>query len=416
MTESDSGNAGSSTPGDSSRRGPSPSAPIRGVGEGSRVPMTVEAVYWEDEDAADVSFVQMGRILLENRKLLLGLPLLFALVIVGVAFLSPRTWSSTASFMAQGGRSGQISRLSGLASQFGINVPTQEAGESPQFYADLVRSRDLLTRAVKTRYSFPDGDASTGVPQDSLSGTLVDFFDVESRDADSGVERGVRELRSRVAVSTRAETGVVQLSVTTQWPELSKRVAARIVGLVNQFNLETRRSQAEEEREFLESRLREAREELYAAEDSLRTFLERNRQFETSPILRFEQRRLQRQVDLEQQVYNALSSSYEEAKIAEVRNTPVITVVDAPEMPALPNPRRLVIKGVIGLLIGGIIASTWAFARELLMSSKEENPEDYAEFSRVRDEAAADVRGVWQALRHLVFGLRSRDDRRPKRG
>src|SRR2546428_650042 len=98
------------------------------------------------------------------------------------------------------------------------------------------------------------------------------------------------------------------------------------LALVNTFNLERRQSRAAQEKRFVETRRTEARDELQVAEDRLKSFLERNRDYRNSPQLVFDQERLAREVALRQQLLTSLSQAYEQARIDEVRDTPVITV------------------------------------------------------------------------------------------
>src|SRR3712207_7894583 len=50
---------------------------------------------------------------------------------------------------------------------------------------------------------------------------------------------------------------------------------------------------------------------------------QRNRDYRNSPELTFQQERLSREVSRVQQLYGRLSEAYEQAKIEEVRDTPV---------------------------------------------------------------------------------------------
>ena len=110
-----------------------------------------------------------------------------------------------------------------------------------------------------------------------------------------------------------------------------------MLDLLDSFNLETRQPQAASERRFVEERLGQAKDELLDAEDRLLTFLNQNREFQNSSQLSFEHDRLLREVRLRQDVVTSLTESHEQARIEEVRNTPVITIVQAPELPALPT-------------------------------------------------------------------------------
>lgn len=351
-----------------------------------------------DREAEEISLLELVNVLLRHRWKVLGLPVVAALVVVGFTVLSPPSYTADASFMPQlGTGGGQLSRLSGVASQFGIDVPSGEAGASPQFYADLVTSRRILSSAVGTEYVVVrEGD--------TIRGDLVEIWEIEAETEARAREAAIGALEERISVSTGTETGMVELSVTTGSPVLSKQVADRLIELVNQFNLEVRQSQAAAQAEFVGERLEKARAELRAAEDSLERFLENNRRFQNSPTLRFEHQRLQRRVSLKEQVVSSLATRYEEAQINEVRNTPVITVVTPPDLPATPDPDRLPLKGVLGLLLGGMVGVFWAFGAEFGRSAREEGREDYREFRSLREEAARDLRRVGRRIRRLGDG------------
>jgi uncharacterized protein involved in exopolysaccharide biosynthesis len=179
-------------------------------------------------------------------------------------------------------------------------------------------------------------------------------------------------------------------------------VAERVLDLVHRFNLETRQSQALAERRFIEARLAETERELVASEGRLQAFLERNRRYDNSPDLRFEYERLQRQVGLRQQVYNSLSQSYEQAKIEEVRNTPVLTVVEPPVRPVEPDSRGLLPKALIGLFLGGFLAVGLVAGRELVRETRHQTPEEYRELERLGREAREEIDSVWRGVRGLV--------------
>jgi uncharacterized protein involved in exopolysaccharide biosynthesis len=98
----------------------------------------------------------------------------------------------------------------------------------------------------------------------------------------------------------------------------------------------------------------------------------------------FEANRLQRRVDLRQQVYSSLAQSYENARIEEVRNTPVTTVITRPEGSALPVKGNLVLDLFLGLLLGSAVALVIIFTREYLEVQRRRHPADYAEFASLR--------------------------------
>jgi uncharacterized protein involved in exopolysaccharide biosynthesis len=301
----------------------------------------------------DLTFVGLLAFLLRHRRLVLGTGLVAFLLVGVVTFVRHRTYTSTARFMPQASE-GSLSQLSGLAATFGVSVPAIDPGSSPAFYGELLKSRDVLRQTVETRYAF-------AVKGDSMHGTLVELFDTHGSTPAARRDAAAKELLENIDVNVSRETGTIDLEITTAWPELSQQVGRRMIQLVSEFNLHRRQTKAGAERRFVEARVAEAKDTLRAAEARLQAFLQRNRAYQSAPSLMFEYDRLERDVTMQQQLYTTLAQSYEGARIDEVRNTPVITLMEPPDLPAKPDPRLALVKGllagILGLALGAFIAA-----------------------------------------------------------
>ena len=178
---------------------------------------------------------------------------------------------------------------------------------------------------------------------------------------ENGWRTAVQWMQDHSSAKVDAKTGVITLQAELPDPDLSASVVSRMVALLNEFNQRTRNGRARERRRFTEGRTADAQRDLTSAEDAMRAFLVRNRSFDNSPQLVFENQRLDRQVQIRQDVYQTLRREYEVARIDEVNNTPVLTVVDAPTPPAKPSsPRRVrmtLVALVLGLLVGATLPS-----------------------------------------------------------
>lgn len=293
-------------------------------------------------------------VLLDQRRLIARLGLVAALAVVGWSSVTPRSFTSESAFMPQTRR--PPSPIGGLAAQLGLTVALGDPGLSPAFYADLLRSRSVLDSLGGTRFS-ETGEVAAEGP------TLLDRLGIEAESPAVRRSRGVEALARAVRVTVNQRTGTVRLAVSLPTAELARGANLRLLDLLNRFNLETRQSQATAERRFTEQRLAEVRESLTAAEERLKVFLERNRTYRNSPELTFRQERLAREVDVQQQLHASLAQAFEQAKIEEVRDLPVITVVEQPDLPPLPDPRRRVRKALLALVGGGIAGVFLAFAR-----------------------------------------------------
>jgi uncharacterized protein involved in exopolysaccharide biosynthesis len=290
----------------------------------------------------------------------------------------------------------QASPLSGLAAQFGVAMPSTSGAESPAFYADLVQSRGLLGSVVDTPFEYEtDGGAKA-------KGTLTDFYKSKGKTPALRRDAAIRRLGDEVNASTVQKTGVVNLEVTAIQPALAVQINQRLLELLNEFNLRSRQSQAGEERRFTERRLSEVKQDLRTAEDRLQQFLQRNRDMRNSPELTFQADRLQREVTMQQDVYTTLAQAYEQAKIEEVRDTPVITIVQQAEFPVRPDRRGLIVKSLLGLIAGLLLGSALAFWKSYATNSASLATTEAAEFAILRRQAAGDLLRPWRPIAQML--------------
>jgi uncharacterized protein involved in exopolysaccharide biosynthesis len=174
----------------------------------------------------------------------------------------------------------------------------------------------------------------------------------------------IQQLQRLMTVNVSQKTGVIAIAIKTRDAALSHQIAVSLLAELDRYNLERRQSQAAAERRFAERRLSEVGDNLREAEGQLQAFLQQNRRYDASPELSFRRERLVREVSLREQMFSVLSEMYEQAKLEEVRDTPVITVIDKPEVPPRPDSRGLLLKSILGLVLGGLVGVTVALAKE----------------------------------------------------
>lgn len=322
------------------------------------------------------ALIEFATLLIRRGRVLVGLPLASMVAAILVSFLLPAAYTVDSRFIPEAGGS-NAGRLAGLAAQFGVDIAGGDAAEPLDFYVELLESRELLRTAALTEYRFADQDG------DTLHGDLVTLLGADAETADQRIRDTVEELEERVSVTTDPESRILTLTTTAAWPELALALNSRLLALVSEFNLERRQSRAASERRFLETRVAETTRDLRNAEATLERFLSDNRRYAESPQLTFEFNRLSRQVDLQRQLYTSLAQAFEQARVDEVRNTPVITVLDPPRGPAKQTSPRILVNGVLGLLLGALFAAVYVLVSELLDGARRQNPEDFERLRQV---------------------------------
>ncbi|HJP60065.1 MAG TPA: Wzz/FepE/Etk N-terminal domain-containing protein [Gemmatimonadaceae bacterium] len=337
------------------------------------------------------SYLDLINLLLRYRRWIVAVSLGMGVVFAAIAVLKAPIYTSRASLLPQQNSSAP-SRLSGLAAQMGINVGTPDVGQSPAFYGTLLETREILEPAVQTTYRFRSGS-------DSVVGNLIQLLKAKGSTPAERLESALADLDKRITVDVYPQTGLVQLKVATPWAPLSYQVADTILGLVNAFNISRRQAQAKLEADFAEQLVAQSRSDLRQAENQLQDFLERNRTYQSDPQLAFEHDRLQRAVEMRQDVYTGLFQSFQQARIDAVRDTPPMTVVEKPHVPAKPDPRHVPIRALLGLVVGAVLAIFFAVLHNSMARSRSAATPSSEQYAVLRREAVQDVRRLFRLRR-----------------
>jgi uncharacterized protein involved in exopolysaccharide biosynthesis len=280
-----------------------------------------------------------------------------------------------------GGGGGGLGALGGIASRLGVSVGGSNPTDAPEFYVTLVRSREILTEVSHARFLVRNGPDSAEV---------MDQLGIEGSSVPGREEQTVKRLRRDVNASMDRQSQTVTLSVNAEDPRLAANIANDIAERIDRFNREKRTFQTRERRIFTEQRMAEAETELRASENALRDFRVRNRRID-SPSLEFEDGRLQRQVQVKQEVYLTLRREYETSRIAEVNDTPLLTIVDhavPPVMRSWPRRGRLASLAMVFGIVTGIML---AFGQQYVATLAQNN-----------DPTLAKLRVEWARLKARI--------------
>jgi uncharacterized protein involved in exopolysaccharide biosynthesis len=347
-----------------------------------------------NESTDRISVLELVNVMLKRRRLTIVFPIVVAFMAAIISLVVSPRFTATATFVPEA-ESEELSLpgLAGLAAQFGVAIPVGGGGNTPQFYADVLKSRTLRDAVLSATFFDPRADSPTD------SATLLDLLRVKGESERKRLERGRKRLKKAIAISVDAETRIVRVSAETRYRQLSADVANLYLGLLNRFNLETRQSNAQERRRFIETSMSEAEGELVEAEEELKGFLERNRQFQGSPELQFQYERLQRRVSIKQEVFTELRRQYEEARIQEVNDTPVITVIDRavpPEDRSSPKRKLNVILALIAALVFGAFT---ALGGEFVQRARDRQEQGVTEFNSHWEAIRSELGSMFRRFR-----------------
>lgn len=371
---------------------------IIGSDEPARLSPTARSAFESD---VDPSYRRILLAMLRNRYLVLRIAALGAVTGAAIALLSPREYSSDFSFVPQSESGG--GGLSAIASGFGLNLGAT-GSQSPVFYVDLVKTRKVLDELLDAKYEF---ESSTG----KVQRTLLEHLAPKGKSPERRRVAAMQMLTDEISARSDLKTGVVTIGVRASSPQLAAQVANRMIAAINTFDVQSRRSQTLAERDFAQTKMAEAAVELRQAEDRAQAFGERNRNTGSPELLR-EKLRIDRQIALKANEYEQLVLAYDRARLEAVRETPVITMIDKPEVPVLPDSRGGVLKLLGGMILAAAAALLFVFTREALREQETTPAEDAIEIEEEAAETRADLRRPMRFIRRFFFGARPDDDSR----
>lgn len=295
----------------------------------------------------------------KGKKWLIIMPLITVIIsIIYVLFIAkPIYTSETKLLLVNSG--GSQSRLGGLASQFGFSLPSLDGKVnylSAETLPEILSSRTLAKSILFTDFNSREFDKPT-----SLLNIITDQKDISIADSNKIIAKAIEHISEDVLeIKQIKQTPMFTLQVNSPEPQLSADISAVVINELEQLQSDFTKYELLNEKEFISERLDEIQNELNRAETKLKTFREQNLQISLSPTLLLHQERLQREIEIQTQIYISLKQQFEQVKIEEAQNRSFLKIIDPPNIPIYHSkPKRkliVIFTGLMGLMIGGIIA------------------------------------------------------------
>ncbi len=292
----------------------------------------------------EYSFSDLYLALARGIKWIVFTPIVLGLLtILYLVFLAKPTFESNATLLPSFEESGGNSNLLGLASQFGISIPSQfEETDflSADMYPAIVKSRTLAKIVLKRKFKSEKYDTKV-----SLLNILTEPGDFENTDSLKVITNKIVYFTEEIVnISQDPETPLYTLRILTDDPLLSTQIANAVIEELDTLQMEFKSQSVMQKKEFIEDRIEDVKIELRKAETALEKFREQNKQISYSPSLLLEQERLERETRVQTEIYISLKQQYETVKIEEVQETSFAQVLDEPNIPIYPSgPRKIFI-------------------------------------------------------------------------
>ena len=242
-----------------------------------------------------------------------------SLLVAIISLLLAPSYISTATILPETDKSklASLGNLSEIASLAGVNLSTE--GSMLRLYPTIILSERVLRNVIYSNYQTQDFPRPVN---------LIQYWGLKDEKPGSAYFYALQALKNKLDVVLDNKTGVITISFVAPERKLAADIVNNVIIELDNYVRTERINNASEQRKFIEGRLQEVKLDLSNSENALKDFRERNRQVSASPELLLKQGRLERDLQLNNTLFIELKKQYEIARIEEVRNLPVINVLD----------------------------------------------------------------------------------------
>ena len=289
---------------------------------------------------------------LSNRKKYIFLITTFSMVLgLSISFMYKKYYSAQISlYPAKKDLSQGINQFQSLAANLGMNI-----AENDQSFniPDVVKSRLIANKVINQSWLGKNGLKTNLIELWNLKKTpFYSVFGNSPIDSLYINEKAINKFQDYIEVSEDRLSGLITITAIMEDPLIAANIANFIGNQVQLYIQKENSAQSTAEKIFISDRLAIVKIELESAELELKAFKERNRGYEDSPELFMVFSQLFREVEAKKEVYLTLQQQLELARIKEVKQSPILHILDHAVPPSRKSyPNRLLFL-ILFLFIG----------------------------------------------------------------
>jgi len=329
---------------------------------------------WEESASrrkeTEIDLVELAKHIWSKRIFIAKVTGVFVVIGLLVALLSPKEYQTQATLMpemqsSQSTAGNLLQKYGGLLGMSGSNLSGgQEGMIPPTLYPQIVQSLPFQLELLNEQVNFTRFDTTTTVYNFfdkvytpsifsyalkytvGLPGKIVGLFKPEEppkslpkgfkTDTVYSVTKDqmkiVQNMQKRVTVSINDETGVLTLRAEMPDPQAAAVMGQKAINLLKEYVTNYRTRKAEQDLQFAQEQMQNARQRFVEAQNRLADFRDSNVNLTTAKAQTQEQR-LQSEYDLAFNVYNNLAQQVEQAKLKVQEQTPVVSTLQPVQVP-----------------------------------------------------------------------------------
>ena len=301
-------------------------------------------------DGSDVTLSDILLILSEQLKVILLTTFIFIFfTFTYVQFIQKPEYVSSATVLLPDNKINNLGGFAGLASQFGVNMPTATTTDlsSPSLYPELMRSRTFAEKILQKTFYTEQYKGEL-----SLLSILTHGNDPPKYEVDTLIAQAVGILNSNfLEFDDYPGSQFSIIKITAPEPVFARNLANVVLEELDRLSRYFKSKAVVEKTSFIENRILSVKDDLESSEQSLKKFYETNRQI-NSPALQLEQERFNREVEIQKGIFLTLKQQLELVKIEQVQESSIVQVLDMPQLPLGPSNKNLKLSVLLSIFLG----------------------------------------------------------------
>jgi uncharacterized protein involved in exopolysaccharide biosynthesis len=299
--------------------------------------MSLEPVVIPPED--EINLIDLLIVLAKNKKMILGVTFVGALLSIGISLRLPNIYTATAKILPpQSSQSSSVNtvmlaQLGGLAGGMGGALGLKDPNS---LYIAMLKSRNIMEKIVL------HFDLKTIYKTETLSETIA-------------------MLEKRSSISSGKDS-IISVEVEDTDPQRVALMANIYVEELNKLMQTLALTEASQRRQFFETQMKPSKDRLTNAEITL----------DKTPNTSLRYLDALRSLKFEESIYQVLVKQYEVAKLDEAKNAPLIQIMDKAIVPENKSKPKRSILAIIGTLVAFFLAVIWVFVRDALTRANQQ--------------------------------------------
>ena len=336
----------------------------------------------------EIDLISLLKTVFVARRFVIKTTILFAVLGVILAVVSPTKYTASATFVPQLSEGQTNSSIGGLASLAGINLSaimgSQPQEISPSLYPQIAESIPYRLALLQAKVgsndtSFRDYilDQSSGLAilpllkkyTIGLPGLLLNKQTHNNETLDNTLFQITKEdkdlfgfLAQVVSIEVDDQEGLVFISVELADRMVAAQLAQAATNLLQSNIIAFKSQSARNNLEFIERQYESKRREFEEFQDSIAVFKDQNLNI-TSTLYQNQLTRLESQFAVTSSVFQELAGQVEQAKIQVNKDTPIFTIIDPVSVPLNRSKPKRTMMVIIWTFLGIVFSVGWVIVK-----------------------------------------------------